>query len=340
MLLLLPLLWCSSCEDELDLPDIKASNKIVLLGELIANDSIYLRAGQSIPLSKSSSLTFSLPSGLSVQVTPALNPAINLSSNNDEFANKLHTLPFYNSYVLQPGTVYTVDASQPQMEHAQAAVKIPGPFLATIVDTASVYVNGLSLLRLRVQIFDNGNEANYYTLEGVKQFLDIDGTFEINSQTYTVSQSKHYYDSLIGAGVPVDVTWDTTKQRTMARVNIYTDDERTENLKVGNAQSASRRILLSDRSINGLIYTTQVYLDKTVFIAGNDSTRGQILFRVRSVSEEYFNYLKGYESFEPSGSFNSIAQPVTIPGNVKGGVGIVGGVYQIQYRYLFDKWFE
>ncbi len=80
-------------------------------------------------------------------------------------------------------------------------------------------------------------------------------------------------------------------------------------------------------------------MDKAIFVANNDTTKGQVLLKIKSVSEDYFKYLKSYELFEPSGSFNTVAQPVKIPGNVENGMGVVGGVYLLQFRYVFDKWY-
>jgi len=327
----------SACKSDLKLPDIKAEGRIVVLGELRANDSVYLRAGQSIPVAKGSPMQYVLPGQLSMWLTYPGGNTEQLYSFYDSWAQLLHTLPFSAAQRIAPGGVYSLAATQSGLPPVSCMVRVPAPFTAEIKDTATVWVNGLNLLRVRIEIQDDAAAVNYYTIEGIKEFQEVDSTFTWQGAALKVPEHRELYDSLLQAGSPPAVTRDTIKAGNYGRIYIYTDDERAENLKISNAQSASRRILLSDKAINGQRYTTQVYLDKTLF-RSPDGPKGPVTIQVKSVSEDYFAYLKGYEQFEVSSDFNSLAQPVKVEGNVTNGLGVVGGVYLQQFQYLFDRW--
>jgi hypothetical protein len=327
----------AACKSDLKLPEITPESRIVLLGELRANDSVFLRAGLSVPVAAGSPMKYLLPDRLSVNMTFPGGSIESLRSFSDSWVSLLHTLPFSSGELVQPGATYSLEASQPGLPSAQCTVKVPLPFKAEIKDTATVWVNGLHLLRVRIEIQDEADQANYYSIEGIKEFQDVDGRFTWKGEELTVSENRLVYDSLVRAGEAPPVVWDTVKAGNYGRVYIYTDDERAENLKISNLQSASRRILLSDKTINGQHYTTQVYLDKTLFLS-TDGPKGPITIQVKSVSEDYFTYLKGYEQFEASSDFNALSQPVRVNGNVQNGLGVVGGAYVQEFQYLYDRW--
>jgi len=337
--LLLAVLLLNACTKELKLPDIDAKKQIVLLGELIGGDTVHIRVGQSVPLSNGSILAFQTPSGLSIDMKEQISAPWLLTSSADKWTKSLYTLAFSSSHTVVPGYTYQLNASSTTLGNAACNVYIPPPFSSSIVDTQTVLYFGSHMLRTQVQLQDDGNAANYYVIEAIKRYMSIDGMFTYKSQACKVSANRQLYDSLKKAGSLPPVTWDTTFRGDAARINIYTDDDATENIKLSNALSLNRRILLSDETFKGQSYTTRVYLDKTYFQSATDTSKGQLMILVKSVSADYFNYLKYYEMYEPSTGFTSLSQPVKIEGNVTGGLGMIGGVYQHQYCYLFDHWY-
>jgi hypothetical protein len=328
----------AGCTRDLPLPDISAKKEIVLLGELIANDSINFRGGQSIPLSSGSVLKFDLPDYLTVSIQAGASPAVPIVGRRDEFTDMVHTLVFSSLDMVQPGGKYALTAYNDQLGTATCAVTIPKAFDVDIIDTATILYSGSDLFKVQVTIDDDGSKDNFYVLEALRQKINIDGSFVYNGQTFTVSGSRNLYDSLKQANVLPSVQWDSTFSKTYDRIDIYTNDANTENIKLSNVLSTNRRILLSDKTFNGNSYTTSVYLDKTLFTSASDSSKGQIVVLIKSVCEPYFDFLKGYEMYEPTTGFTSLAQPVKIDGNIQNGMGIIGGVYQHKFVYLFDKW--
>jgi len=332
------ILLMSGCTKDLKLPDISAENEVVLLGEMVAGDSINFRGGQSIPLTSGTTMKFELPDNLSASIVSSSGMQWMLNGRVDAFSNMVHTLAFSSPDLIVSGQTYTITAQNSQLGTASCIVTIPQPFNTYVADTATVLYSGSNLWRAKVNIVDDGSVTNFYTIEALKQKVYIDGTFNYNGQQVTVSDNKMLYDSLKAAGALPLVSWDTSYSSTFERVDIYTDDPATENIKLSNALSTNRRILLSDLSFNGQAYTTSVYLDTTIFRSTEDSAKGRILLLIKSVCAPYFSFLKGYEMYEPSTGFTSLAQPVKIDGNVTNGMGMVGGVYLHKFVYTFDEW--
>ncbi|XZF13799.1 DUF4249 family protein [Chitinophagaceae bacterium MMS25-I14] len=338
---LLAVLLCTvfgNCTKELKLPDINGKPEIVLIGELIAGNPISIRGGQSIPLSSGSNLKFTIPDQLRVTLQNKTGLLIYVNGTQDSFSQSLHTLSLTAPFKIAAGQTYSITAQNDQLGTATCSVQIPNPFSGHITDTATAEYSGSQLWRIRVQLQDNGIETNYYVIEAVKQVMYIDGSFSYQGQTLQVSQNRLLYDSLRNTPAPPAVAWDTTRNNSFERVDIYTKDPNTENIKLSNPLSTNRRILLSDKAFSGQTYTTDVYLDKSSFVSAADSSKGQIIVKIRSVNADYFNFLEGYEMFEPTTGFTSLAQPVKIEGNVNGGMGMVGGVYEYQCTYIFDQW--
>jgi hypothetical protein len=337
--LLLLILLANACTKELKLPDIGAKKQVVLLGELIAGDTVHIRGGQSVPLSNGSTLEFETPSGLGVEMSEMGGTSWTLNGYADKWTRSLYTMAFSLPRTIVPGYNYQFSALSTELGKASCNVTVPLPFAAAVLDTQTVLYSGSKLLRAQVQVYDDAGAKNYYVIEAVKKYMSVDGTFTYNSRPCRVSANKQLYDSLKKAGTLPPVSWDTTFRGDAARINIYTDDEATENIKLSNALSLNRRILLTDETFKGQAYTTRVYLDKTYLHATADTNKGQLVILIKSVSPEYFNYLKYYEMYEPSTGFTSLSQPVKIEGNITGGLGMIGGVYQHQYCYLFDRWY-
>lgn len=340
LLTALLLVWLgSSCTKELKLPDINAKKQIVLLGELIAGDTVHIRGGQSVPLSNGSVLAFETPASLSIEMQePPGNPWI-LTGNSDKWTKSLYTLAFSSPRKITPGSGYVLKASGATLGSAVCNVTIPLSFSGTVQDTQTVSYSGAQLLRARIQLQDDPAVKNYYVIEAIKRYMSVDGVFTYNGHNCQVSANKTLYDSLKNAGALPPVTWDTTFTGDAARINIYTDDGATENVKLSNPLSLNRRILITDQTFSGLGYTTRVYLDKTLLRATSDSMKGELIIQVKSVSADYFNYLKYYEMYEPSTGYTSLSQPVKIDGNVTDGLGMIGGVFLHEYCYIFDKWY-
>jgi hypothetical protein len=296
---------CSTaCQKELKLPAIGGEKKIVLIGEFVAGDTFYLRAGQSIPVSSNEKKGFQLLEDLSVKLSEG-NNKYNLISYVDEYASILYTYPFSNAQIAVAGNTYHIEATHTNLGTATAEIYIPRQIDAKVTDTLSGRYNNDSVIKVRIRITDPVGSANYYVIEALKQKLTIVGN-------------------------------DTTYHREYSRNALYTADKNSENVLDNGASTQNKRILLKDSRFNGSVYETDVYVLRTILTYGSETLKGRSIIRIKSVSEPYFRFLKAYEVYEPAIGFNTFEQPVKIEGNVNGGLGMIGGVSQVDHVLSYD----
>ena len=331
------MIWSSSCNKDLELPPVGGSKKITMLGELVVGDSFFLRAGQSIALASNSTLRFQLLQDLAISVKDSTGKTFSLNGYVDSFAQRMYTLPFSNSNATAAGQRYTITAIHNTLGTATAVVNMPQQITAAVTDTASVKYGQDSTLRVKVKIKDPST-TDYYVIEALKQKAVATPYFLYNGSWVKISDARDAYESLRSSGSVVTKV-DTVYYRDYVRQPIYTADPYAENIYDVGAYTRSKRVLLKDLRFNGNDYETTVFIVK---IPENqfspDSSLGKIVVYVKSVSKDYFDFLKAYETYDPSAGYNSFQQPVKIQGNVNNGMGVVGGVSQITYSYLTGPW--
>lgn len=331
--------WCAACTKELKLPDINTQGKIVLLGELITGDTASLRAGESVPLVSGSSMQFRLPKYMTVSLTPVhIGIPQPMTVGQDSWSNLLNTLSVSRNQVMQSNFTYRITAQDPKLGTAECEVVMPPAFTARVLDTTPVHIAGTNALRVRVEIQDDGSRENYYVIESVKQAMNVEAYFFYNGDKLSVRDFRALYDSLKAAGAEPPLTYDTAYYNDNTRMVVYTNDPNTENAKLGSTFSPNKRVLLSDKILNGTLYTTDVFIDKSLFRANMSGTKGRVLLWVKSVPASYFQFLRAYESFESVTGWGSLAQPRKMEGNVSGGLGMVGSAARLQFVYQYDHW--
>src|SRR5688500_14562731 len=109
--LLLATTVLAACTKKLELPDIPYEKKMTLIAELVANDSFYVRAGQSVPLTKNSTLYFDLLQNTKLTVEPAGLPTFSLTEYAEDFTWQTYTLPFASVQKVTANTTYTITAT-------------------------------------------------------------------------------------------------------------------------------------------------------------------------------------------------------------------------------------
>lgn len=322
-----------SCRKTLDLPGTDAERKVVLMGELVVGDSVYIRGGQSVPLSSGSDMTFRLPEGMLVTLTDGATHEV-IAGVTDSLSGSLHTLLFSSALVPEAGKSYTVSALYPGYPAATATVEMPQPVNVIVVDTATVLYNADTVLRFRLRIKDDASADNYYVAECLKQYVNVVAKFFYGGVWLSVSENRSLYKQLKAVGA-VPERSDTTYHRRYFRKSVYTNDNNTENAYATGLTAQQSRILLSDRNFNGQEYATDVYVHMN---PSADSVKGQVMFFVKSVSADYFRFLKSYEQADGASAFISLNAPSRISSNVANGAGVIGGVSQLKITYLFDSW--
>lgn len=329
-----------ACTKKLELPDIPYEKKMTLIAELVANDSFYVRAGQSVPLAKNSTLYFDILLNTKLTVEPAGLPAFSLTEYVEELTEQTYTIPFASVQKVTTNTTYTITATHAEVGTATAKVTIPPPFTASIKDTAHIRYSSSDAIQADITINDDAGGEHFYVIEVLKQIVNIRNLFYHNNQWLDVSvpSYKITYDSLVVAGVQVPKHSDTSYKRAFTRQGVYSNDPNTENVKDGDIFAMNKRILLKDNYFNGQNYTTRVIIRNTVSEFEEEARKGVVHIMVKSVPREYFEFLKAYEQYDPSVGFNSLAPPVKLTGNVQNGLGMVGAAYEVRFSYWFDTW--
>lgn len=329
-----------SCSKKLELPDINTQKKITLLAELVADDSIYLRVGQSVPLTKNSPLYFQLLQNSTVTIQQANQQAITATPVFELFEGQAYTVPYTSPQKILHSTTYTVNVNNAELGSVNAVINIPTPFAATVVDTAIVQHLSADALQVDISITDAMAEENFYIIEVLKQLVTVKRLFLFNNNwlDMEVFANKITYDSLITSGIAVQKKSDTIYKRVFTRQGVYTNDLQTENVKDGDLYAKNKRVLLRDVSFNGQTYTTRIIVSNEVSPFAEEAQKGVTHVLVKSVPKAYFEFLKAYEQYDPSIGFNSMTPPIKLTGNVNNGLGMVGAAYQHKFSYWFDRW--
>jgi hypothetical protein len=340
ILALLPLLViAASCDRDLDLPPIEGKKNIVLLGELIAGDSFYLRAGQSVPLSQGSDLKFEVLNNLQVTAYDENGTAIPMPGKEDSLTYRLYTIPYYAAQQVKAGGKYRVQGVHNSLGTATALVDVPAAFTARIVDTLSMQYSSEPVLRVNIEIKDEPATTNYYVIEALEQRIIIsESYFFYDGKWRSFAEEIDLYYDLQAQGIYPETKNDTTKENFFLRHILYTDDERTDNFMDNGKFNRNRRVLLKDFTFNGGVHTARVYLRIDTSAVGT-LQQGLVTLSVKSVPEKYYRFLKAYEQSTDNGGYSTLSSPVKVQGNVENGLGMIGGAYRIKFPLYYRRLF-
>lgn len=326
-----------SCNKELKLPDVATEKKLSILGELTAGDTTYLRAGQSIPLTASSSRRFETLEGINIQLEDDAGSIIPLNSYVDEYAPLLSTLPFSSLTRIKEATTYNIRATHAALGTATAIVPIPTAFKATTKNfTNTVYAQD-SAIKVDIEIEDPSASQNYYFIEAVKQLVSIHGDFKYQGNWISIVNNQQIYNQQKASGT-LETRFDTVIYKNYVRALMYSDDDNIEGSITNRTFEPHRRILIRDNSFNGKTYKTTVYISRNYSDSLYNTQKGRLLLQVKSVSADYFRYIKNYEEQTDQGDLTNLSQPLKIEGNIINGLGIIGGVYKNEFIVNYDTW--
>ncbi len=330
LLFLLALL--TSCSKNLPLPAVETKNEIVILGELVAGEAPYIRAGQTMGIGSNGNQNLQLVKDITIKLQLQGNE-IQLTGTEDSLSASLHTIPYTGNTVIQPEHIYTLTAQQTSLGTATANVIIPRPFGARILSITPTRYANEEVIKFAIQIDDPAGE-DLYAIECVKQQIEVKGSFLFKGKWLDIPTNIILYDSLKKNTESLDIRYDTVFYNVFNRQFLYTNDINTDNLQENTTTSAYRRALLKDISFDGSAYTTEVYVRKNDI--ASSIINGRYVLMIKSVSKDYYQYLSQYEGIAGY-SYSSSDIPATLKGNIKNGVGIVGGVYKKEFAYVADN---
>lgn len=327
------ILFLGACESRIKLPP-AGEPKILMLGEMVAGDSIWFRAGQSIPVKSGTELYSGLLYDLDITIEEESGNIISLREYEDELSASVFTFAFSAANIISSDKTYKIKASHKKLGTATASVQIPQPFTAAVTDTTGITFRDEDCIKINVQFQDEPGKQ-YYVLEVLQQPYTIEPSFFFDGSWLRVSDHFEIYDSLQNAGVDPQERNDTFSLHMFNRIHFYTDDLVSEHLLNGNGNVQARRLLLNDLSFNGNTHAASLIIPRGNFGQQFPGINMRTLICVKSITAEYFRFLQGYEQSDPFMGFSNTINPIRVDGNVNNGMGMIGGVYLREFVYHF-----
>lgn len=240
------------------------------------------------------------------------------------------TNPFSNRYVItsafSPGDMVRVDATTPDGSyHAWAEETVPHPIHAIEkVDTMSRYSSRYGYtqrqLQYKITFADHPNEPNFYRL-----VLETKTTLQQRAQNGGDTTAIYRYYSLINYEdvVLADGHPSTTEDRDNGIFDIV--ENKYSVFDDSRFADASYTMTVYNHPFHGYDY----YNPDSVFHVKTDVT-----VRLLSITKDEYYYLKALSTIDSDSYDDNINEPVRLPGNVNGGLGIVG--FSTERRYKID----
>lgn len=250
-------------------------------------------------------------------------------------------LKFRLTTPFRPGDILRLEATAENGKyHASSEVTVPRPIENIKVDTCLAYLrvyNGQELYRqYKITMQDRPNEKNYYRLEILNNF-----SYRCLYREYLEDEDGHLIQ------VPTEDGWDwahivkedfmtDSKAELINREDViltdghpgnYDDEENGMFPTIDNKYNIFTDNRFKNSSVTLKVYTphyenhypteTQRYYDQIY--------RTQtIIVRVLTLTEDEYRYLNALNCLDDDDYDNTLMEPVSLPGNVKGGLGFVG----------------
>jgi hypothetical protein len=332
--LFLLLLLISACKKNFS-SDSFEDDKLVVLAEITAGDSVKIPIGKTIKVENGSLIRFEKVNDATVTITATNTMSWVLQPNYSPQYASNPTSVFTSKNRFKSNTTYKIEINHPTLGLVQASTYIPPfPRLLT-VDTASTQFNDVDVFAANITFKDSADFEEFYIIEAVKELVKNNHFFIYQGRRYSYDnqQGKTFYEQI--KNTPgVKLLTDTVSLNKYVRLNLYTEDDQSENAKIDNLTSPFRRIFFLDPVFNGENYTTKVYIDKQFFI--NSREKGRVRLQVKSVSQDLYNYLKLYEKYKTDFGSVPTNQLISPTGNIENGLGIFGGSAKRERIYYFD----
>lgn len=310
-------------------------DKLVVLAEITAGDSVKIPIGKTIKVENGSLIRFEKVNDATVTLTQTNAMSWVLTPNySQQYANN-PTSVFTGKKRFRANTTYKIEINHPTLGLVKASTHIPVLPRLLGIDTGSTQFNNREVLAANITWKDSLNHEEFYIIEAVMEQVKNNHFYFYQGRRYSYDtpQGKEFYETI--KNTPgIKIFTDTVGLGRFTRLNLYTEDGNSENARIDKLTNPFRRIFFSDPVFNGGNYTTRVYIDKHFFT--DAQKKGRIRLQLKSVSKELYNYLKLYEKYKTDFGSVPTSQLVSPSGNVVNGLGIFGGSAKRERVYYFD----
>lgn len=332
--LVLLVLLINSCKKNFS-SDQFEDDKLVVLAEITAGDTVKIPVGKTIKVENGSLIRFEKVNDATVTLTETNTMSWVLQNNyTSQYVNN-PTSVFTNRKRFKANTTYKIEVNHPTLGTVKAETHIPTLPQLIGVDTATALFNDKEVFAVNITWKDSLDHEEFYIIEAVKELVKNNHYFNYQGKRYSydTQDGKELYEQV--KNTPgVQIVTDTMGLNKFTRLNLYTEDEQSENARIDKLTNPFRRIFFPDPVFNGENYTTKVYIDKHFFV--DPQQKGRVRLQLKSVSQEMYNYLKLYEKYKTDFGTVPTNQLISPTGNIQNGLGIFGGSAKRERVYYFD----
>jgi hypothetical protein len=310
-------------------------DKLVVLAEITAGDSVKIPIGKTIKVENGSLIRFEKVNDATVTITGTNTMSWVLQPNYSPQYASNPTSVFTNRNRFKSNTTYKIEINHPTLGIVKASTHIPPLPRPISVDTGSTRFNDVEVFAANITWKDSADFEEFYIIEAVKELVKINHFYWYQNRRYSydTQEGKAFYEQV--KNTPgIKILTDTIGMNKFVRLNVYTEDDQSENAKIDKLSNPFRRIFFPDPVFNGENYTTKVYIDKQFFV--NPQQKGRVRLQLKSVSKELYNYLKLYEKYKTDFGSVPTNQLISPTGNIENGIGIFGGSAKRERVYYFD----
>jgi hypothetical protein len=332
--LILLVLFISACKKNFS-SDQFEDGKLVVLAEITALDSVKIPIGKTIKVENGSLIRFEKVNDATVTITENNTEPWVLQPNYSQQYINNPTSVFTNKKRFKANASYRIDINHPTLGLVSATTYIPVLPRLIGADTSSTQFNDKDVLAVSITWKDSVNYDEFYIIEAVKELVKNNHFFIYQGKRYSydTQSGKEFYETV--KNTPgIRILTDTVGLNKYTRLNLYTEDDQSENVKLDKLTNPFRRIFFLDTKFNGEYYNTTVFIDKQFFVDARN--KGRVRLQLKSVSQELYDYLKLYEKYKTDFGSVPTNQLVSPTGNVENGLGIFGGSAKREKIYYFD----
>lgn len=314
-------------------------DKLVVLSEISAGDSIKIPIGKSIKVGNGNIIRFDKVNDARVLLKEGNLPGLMLNVNySPQYASSPSSL-YTSRRRLRSNTTYSIEVQHPILGTVTATTHIPSFPRATVVDTFYTELNGRPVLGMNLMLEGPFDESSLYVFEGLKELMQMRHYFIVNGvrHSYDNPQGKALYAQVSPDG-SLPISKDTVSQNKFLRLNLFTEDANTENANMDNLGNPFRRIFLAKLAPASVSYPIKIYMDPQFFVATDPTQRGRVRFQIKLVSKELFDYFLVYEKYKTDFGVVPSSQLISPTGNISSnGLGIFGGSAKREKIFYFDQ---
>jgi hypothetical protein len=300
ILILLFIIELISCEKTISFK--VSDNNLLVVNSLISPaDPIQLKLSQSINITDNDTVRYINDAVIGIFCNNVFKENLNC------FGNGLYK----SSFVPEQDNEYKIEVISEGLTNVTAKTIIPlkPEIIAAIAD--SFLFNGFNI-RIKITINDNAIFKNFYYLTFKSYVIDYDYTkFDSITNDYVI-RGENFSDLLF---INNDQTL-SGKEGSSSKETIQAILGTTE-----TGLDVINWLAFSDQNINGLTHTIEIYIAESNI---RPSPIKPIYVELKSISEDYFKYLRSKEYSKKTGN-NPFTEPIHVYNNIEGGVGIFAG---------------